>query len=150
MILAFHISDIIQIPFGYVMDLLYQFTGNYGFALILFSVLVQMVLLLFSGTCTAVILWQARRVLKTILRGRPFSAENAASLNRAAVCAFLIAAAALVRVVVSVRLYRSVRPLLNYNALFIAVFSIAGLLCLVMAALFRQAAELKAENDLII
>lgn len=45
MILAFHISDIIQIPFGYVMDLLYQFTGNYGFALILFSVLVQMVLL---------------------------------------------------------------------------------------------------------
>ena len=61
-----------------------------------------------------------------------------------------IAAAALVRVVVSVRLYRSVWPLLNYNALFIAVFSIAGLLCLVMAALFRQAAELKAENDLII
>ena len=106
--------------------------------------------LLFSGVCTAVILWQARRVLKTILRGRPFSAENAASLNRAAVCAFLIAAAALVRVIVSVRLYRSVRPLLTYNALFIAVFSIAGLLCLVMAALFRQAAELKAENDLII
>ena len=103
-----------------------------------------------SGVCTAVILWQARRVLKTILRGRPFSAENAASLNRAAVCAFLIAAAALVRVIVSVRLYRSVRPLLTYNALFIAVFSIAGLLCLVMAALFRQAAELKAENDLII
>ena len=106
--------------------------------------------LLFSGACTAVILWQARRVLKTILRGRPFSAENAASLNRAAVCAFLIAAAALVRVIVSVRLYRSVRPLLTYNALFIAVFSIAGLLCLVMAALFRQSAELKAENDLII
>ena len=106
--------------------------------------------LLFSGVCTAVILWQARRVLKTILRGRPFSVENAASLNRAAVCAFLIAAAALVRVIVSVRLYRSVRPLLTYNALFIAVFSIAGLLCLVMAALFRQAAELKAENDLII
>ena len=106
--------------------------------------------LLFSGVCAAVILWQGRRVLRTLLRGRPFSAENAASLNRAAVCAFLIAAAALVRVVVSVRLYRSVRPLLNYNALFIAVFSIAGLLCLVMAALFRQAAELKAENDLII
>lgn len=106
--------------------------------------------LLFSGICTAVILWQARRVLKTILRGRPFSAENAASLDRAAVCAFLIAAAALARVIVSVRLYRSVRPLLTYNALFIAVFSIVGLLCLVMAALFRQAAELKAENDLII
>lgn len=112
--------------------------------------LILALFLLFSGVCTAVILWQARRVLKTILGGRPFSAENAASLDRAAVCAFLIAAAALVRVIVSVRLYRSVRPLLTYNALFIAVFSIAGLLCLVMAALFRQAAELKAENDLII
>ena len=33
--------------------------------------------LLFSGCCTAVILWQARRVLQTILRGEPFAASNA-------------------------------------------------------------------------
>ena len=112
--------------------------------------LVQMVLLLFSGTCTAVILWQARRVLRTILGGRPFSMENAVSLRRAAVCAFFIAAAALVRAVWSIWHYRSALPLATYNALFIAVFSIAGLLFLVMSALFRQAAELKAENDLII
>ena len=106
--------------------------------------------LLFSGVCTAVILWQARRVLKTILRGRPFSVETAARLNRAAVCAFLIAAAALVRVIVSVRLYRSGRPRRTSKALVRAVVSVAGRLGLVMAALFRQAAELKAENDLII
>ena len=35
--------------------------------------------LLFSGCCTAVILWQARRVLNTILRGEPFALENAVS-----------------------------------------------------------------------
>lgn len=108
------------------------------------------VFLLFSGCCTAVVLWQGRRVLKTILRGEPFSMENAVSLNRAARCAFLIAAAALIRLLFSLAWYGSIRPLLTYNALFVPIFAMAGLLCLVMSALFRQAAELKAENDLTI
>lgn len=112
--------------------------------------LVLTLFLLFSGVCTAVILRQARRVLKTILRGEPFSMENAVSLRRAAVCAFLIAAAALVRVVWGVWYYRSALPLASYNALFVPLFAMFGLLCLVMSALFRQAAELKAENDLTI
>lgn len=106
--------------------------------------------LLFAGCCTAVILWQARRVLATIRKGNPFSMENAVSLNRAAVCCFLIAIAALARVGFSVWLYRSPLPLASYNALFVPLFAMAGLLCLVMAALFRQAAEMKAENDLTI
>ncbi|WP_298017108.1 DUF2975 domain-containing protein [uncultured Dysosmobacter sp.] len=106
--------------------------------------------LLFAGICTAVILWQARRVLKTILQGEPFSTKNAVSLKRAAVAAFLIAAAALARVVWSVWHYRSAAPLATYNALFVPLFAMFGLLCLVMSALFRQAAELKAENDLTI
>ena len=38
MFLAFHISDIITIPFGYLLDWLYQFTSNYGIALILFAI----------------------------------------------------------------------------------------------------------------
>ena len=106
--------------------------------------------LVFSGIQTAVILKQARRVLATIRKGRPFSMENAVSLNRAALCCFIIAAAALIRVVFSVCYYRSALPLASYNALFVPLFAMAGLLCLVMAALFRQAAELKAENDLTI
>ena len=35
----------IQIPFGYVLDWLYQFTSNYGLALILFSLVLKIVLL---------------------------------------------------------------------------------------------------------
>ena len=89
-------------------------------------------------------------MLGTILRGEPFSMENAVSLRRAAVCAFLIAAAALARVIWGVCYYRSANPLATYNALFVPIFAMAGLLCLVMSALFRQAAELKAENDLTI
>ena len=38
-------SDIIRIPFGYLLDWLYQFVGNYGVALILFSLVVKIVLL---------------------------------------------------------------------------------------------------------
>lgn len=106
--------------------------------------------LLFSGCCTSVILWQARRVLQTILRGEPFAASNAVSLRRAAWACFLIAGAALARVIFSVCYYRSPLPLASYNALFVPMFAMGGSLCLVMSALFRQAAELKAENDLTI
>jgi len=38
-------SDLIRIPFGYLLDWLYQFVGNYGVALILFSLIVKIVLL---------------------------------------------------------------------------------------------------------
>jgi YidC/Oxa1 family membrane protein insertase len=39
------LDKIITIPFGYVLDWLYQFTSNYGLALILFAVIVQAVML---------------------------------------------------------------------------------------------------------
>jgi len=45
MILAFNLADIIQVPFGYLMSVLYQFTTNYGVALILFAIIVKVVLL---------------------------------------------------------------------------------------------------------
>ena len=106
--------------------------------------------LVVSGVCTAVILRQALRVLDSILKSHPFCEENARALRRAAVCGFLISAAALVRVVFSVFYYRSPMPLASYNALFVPIFAMFGLLCLVMSALFRQTAELKAENDLTI
>ena len=39
------IWDIIRIPFGYLLSWLYQFTGNYGFALIIFALIVKLILL---------------------------------------------------------------------------------------------------------
>ena len=44
MLLAFNLSSIITIPFGYLLDYLYRFTSNYGVALILFTVVVKLVL----------------------------------------------------------------------------------------------------------
>ncbi len=45
MILAgFRLGDIIKVPFGYLLSLLYQLTTNYGLALILFAILVKIIL----------------------------------------------------------------------------------------------------------
>ena len=89
-------------------------------------------------------------MLRTILQGDPFSLTNAVSLRRAAFYSFIISLAALARLLFSIFHFRSLQPLLSYNALFIPIFAMAGLLCLVMSALFRQAADMKAENDLTI
>ncbi|MFI3313437.1 MAG: YidC/Oxa1 family membrane protein insertase [Eubacteriales bacterium] len=39
------IVDIIRIPFGYMLEMLYNFTGNYGLALICFGVAIKLILL---------------------------------------------------------------------------------------------------------
>ncbi len=39
------IADIIRIPFGYMLEFLYNFSGNYGLALILFGIAIKLILL---------------------------------------------------------------------------------------------------------
>ncbi len=102
------------------------------------------------GVCTALILWQAKRVLDTILEGTPFQLKNAKSLRRAAVCCWVISGAALARLCWWLWHDPTAAPLFTYNTLFIFAFLMAGLLFQVMSALFRQAAELKEDQDLTI
>lgn len=45
MFLAFKLSDIITVPFGYLLSWLYNLTGNYGIAMIIFALIVQTILL---------------------------------------------------------------------------------------------------------
>ena len=45
MVLAFALSDIVTVPFGFILKVLYDLTTNYGIAIILFSILVKLVLL---------------------------------------------------------------------------------------------------------
>ena len=45
MFLAFQLSDIVTVPFGWLLAQLYHFTNNYGVAMILFAILVQLVLM---------------------------------------------------------------------------------------------------------
>ena len=102
------------------------------------------------GACTAVILWQAKKVLDTILRGSPFQMANARALKRAALCCWVISGAALMRLLWWLWHDGTLAPLFTYTALFVPGFFMAGLLFLVMSALFRQAAELQEDRDLTI
>ena len=45
MILAFKLADIVQVPFGMLLAFLYNLTANYGWALIIFAIVVKLVLL---------------------------------------------------------------------------------------------------------
>ena len=45
MILAFKLSDLVTVPFGWLLGFLYDITNNYGFAMILFALMVNLVLL---------------------------------------------------------------------------------------------------------
>ena len=45
MFLAFKLSDIVTVPFGWLLGLLYDLTSNYGIAMIIFALIVQLVLL---------------------------------------------------------------------------------------------------------
>ena len=44
MFLAFNLADIVQVPFGWLLSVLYQLTTNYGVALIIFAVIIKIVL----------------------------------------------------------------------------------------------------------
>ena len=45
MILAFKLGDLVRVPFGWLLGVLYVLTSNYGVAMILFAIIVQAVLL---------------------------------------------------------------------------------------------------------
>ena len=106
--------------------------------------------MLFCGACGAVILWQARIILKSLGEGRPFIRKNIRAMLRAGVCCFAIAAASAARLAWNITAIGSWLPLVTYTALFVPVFVFAGLLCLVAASLFSGAADLKEDSDLVI
>ncbi len=45
MFLGFELADLVHVPFGWLLDILYRFTTSYGWALILFSILVKLILM---------------------------------------------------------------------------------------------------------
>ena len=110
---------------------------------------IMAVFLWICGICTAVILWQAKKVLDNIVCASLFSDANALHLRRAAICSFVISAVSLLWAVCRAMM-NGILELFSLSTLFFPVFFLAALLFLVMSALFRQAAELKAENDLTI
>lgn len=114
------------------------------------SYVLYTVFFLLCGCCTLTLLRQGRDILDTVLAGDPFRMDNARYLKRAAISCWVISAAAVVRLVVELFCFRSTQPLYAHNTLFAPAFLMAGLLLMVMSALFRQAAHMQEEQNLTI
>ncbi len=109
-------------------------------------VLVRAAALVGLGGSVAFVLVQGIRLLGNLEEGALFSPENVRLLRRAAWGSFVGAAAALVRLAWNA----AGRGLRAEDAFLPLVLVGAGLLSLIFSALFRQAHDLKSENDLTV
>lgn len=100
-----------------------------------------LVFLFITGFLALIIVNEIRRIFKTLNRKNPFLMDNALSLKRIAICSFLISLAYVVKII----FYNSF-----LTVILAMVFVIAGFFSIILAEVFRQAAEVKQENDLTI
>lgn len=99
------------------------------------------VIFMIAGVFALVILWELRRMFRTVVKGDPFVKGNVISLKRMGVCAFIIS------VCMAARLLFVITPA---AMVLVVVFLIAGLFSLVLSLVFEQAVIYKQENDLTI
>ena len=99
------------------------------------------VLFFLAGACAVLILFELRRMMRTVVSGDCFVRRNVSSLCRMAYYAFAIAALMAVRLVI----------LFTPGMLaIVCVFLLAGLFSLVLAQVFDRAVSYKQDNDLTI
>ncbi|MHB8130129.1 MAG: DUF2975 domain-containing protein [Mobilitalea sp.] len=99
------------------------------------------IIFMVAGVFALVILWELRRMFKTIMNENPFIKENVKSLKRMGICAFIIATT------MFIRLFFVITPA---AMVLVAVFLVAGLFSLVLSQVFDQAVTYKQEIDLTI
>lgn len=100
------------------------------------------VVLIISGVLAVFILDEIRNIFNTIVKDEnPFKLSNVKSLRKMAVCAFLIGV---------LFTYKCFFWFTLATAIIILVFAVAGLFCLVLADVFKQAVYYKEENDLTV
>ncbi len=103
----------------------------------------QMVTILaFCGVFALMIIWELRKIFKTVIAGNCFVRVNVTSLNRMANYSFVIAVIMFIRCVL---FYVTLAALSM-----VMVFIIAGLFSKVLAQVFDRAVTYKLENDLTI
>jgi len=96
------------------------------------------VVLLSSGVCAVYIMYQLKRMFKTLVSGNPFVAKNVTCLRQCAVASALIAGIFLVRLI----LWFTIA-----GAVVVVIFFMLSLFCLTLKDLFKQAVIYKEETD---
>ena len=91
-----------------------------------------------AGLCAVYILYQLKRIFKSLLQGDPFVHANVSSLRKCGVASFLIAMIFMVRLGFSFTLASSI---------VVVIFVLLGLFSLTLKDVFKQAVAYKEEND---
>lgn len=125
---------VISVPVG-----MKYISGYYGYSSI--ETVTFATMLIISGIAAVYILYEFKRMFKTLVGGNPFVAANVKSLKRMAVSCLIITAVYIIKCF----------TMFTFATVIIAiVFGIGTLFCLVLKDLFRQAVEYKEENDLTV
>jgi len=95
-------------------------------------------ILLSAGTCAIYIVYQLKRMFKTLLCGNPFVMENVSCLRKCAVASALIATIFAVRIV----LWFTIA-----SGIMVIVFALLSLFSIAIKDLFKQAVSYKEETD---
>ena len=101
----------------------------------------NVVLFMLSGSGAVLIIFELRRMFKTVLRDDCFVRENVLSLRRMGFCSLAVAA------VTAARILLIFTPA---TLVIVLVFFIAALFSFVLAGVFDKAVSYKLENDLTI
>lgn len=99
------------------------------------------IIFILSGILAVLIIWELRKMFRSVLRDDCFIRENVVSLKRMGTYSFFIA------LITSMRLFLYFTPAV---AVVILVFIIAGLFSKVLSQVFDKAVTYKQENDLTI
>ena len=96
------------------------------------------IILLCAGLCSVYIIFQLKRMFKTLVSGNPFVAQNVSCLRKCAVASALIAVIFLIRLLLWFTIAASV---------IVIIFALLSLFCLTIKDLFKQAVAYKEETD---
>lgn len=105
------------------------------------GIILLTVILFLSGICCIYILYNLKKMYKSLLDGNPFAEENVKHFRKIAVSCALIAVIYIIKCFL----------IFTFGTLVVtAVFSVGCLFCLTLKDLFKQAINYKTENDLTV
>jgi len=135
--IMFYIGIIVLLTLPYSLKL----AGKYYSAEINRFYIPMLIIFFLAGAFGILIIWQLKKMMKTVIGQNCFVSANVISLKRMGTCSFSIAAAFLIKII-----------FIPTPATFVIIltFFIAGLFCFVLANVFREAVRYKEENELTI
>ncbi len=95
-------------------------------------------ILFLSGICAIYIMWQLKKIFKSISGGDPFIVKNVGCLRKISVACMLISIIYIVKAI----WYFSVTAIV-----LVVAFALMGLICLTLKDIIKQAIAYKEEND---